>query len=63
MRRPKVDLNKSLDTMKYDVRMLDWNKKQGTLKSEELTKHLESLPDSKANCEEVTLEDIEEYND
>lgn len=31
-----VDLNQALETMKYDVRMRDWNIKQGTIKKEDL---------------------------
>ena len=58
-----MDINGALETMKYDVRMLDWNSKQGLLSANELKQHLTALPDSKALCEEVTLEDIEEYND
>ncbi len=58
-----MDINKALETMKYDVRMIDWNLNQGLLKPNELTQQLASLPDSKPQAEEVTLEDIEEYND
>ncbi len=56
-----ADLNKSLDTMLYDVRMRDWNLKQGNLKKEDLEKHMKSLSDSATSCEPVTLEDKEDF--
>ncbi len=56
-----ADLNQSLDTMKFDVRMRDWNIKQGNLKKEDLEKYLKSLNDSSAACEPVTLEDKEDF--
>lgn len=56
-----VDLNKALDTMKFDVRMRDWNIKQGNLKKEDLEKHISSINDSANSCEPVTLEDKEDF--
>lgn len=56
-----ADLNKALDTMKFDVRMRDWNMKQGNLKKEDLEKHMGSLNDSSNSCEPVTLEDKEDF--
>ena len=56
-----ADLNKSLETMLYDVRMRDWNIKQGNLKKEDLEKHVKSLSDSAASAEPVTLEDKEDF--
>ncbi len=56
-----ADLNQSLDKMKFDVRMRDWNIKQGNVKKEDLEKHMQSLNDSSASCEPVTLEDKEDF--
>lgn len=56
-----ADLNQALDTMKYDVRMRDWNMKQGIVKKEDLEKHIKSLNDSGGQCEPVTLEDKEDF--
>lgn len=56
-----ADLNKSLETMMYDVRMRDFNVKQGHIKKEDLEKHLKSISDSSASCEPVTLEDKEDF--
>ena len=57
-----ADLNQSLDSMKFDVRMRDWNMKQGHVKKEDLEKHIKSLPDSASSSEPVTLEDKEDFD-
>lgn len=57
-----MDLNKALDVMKFDVRMRDWNVKQGNIKKEDVEKHLSSLNDNAGNAEPVTLEDKEDFN-
>ncbi len=57
-----ADLNQALDTMKFDVRMRDWNMKQGILKKEDLEKHTKAISDSAASCEPVTLEDKEDFD-
>lgn len=56
-----VDLNQALEVMKFDVRMRDWNIKQGQIKKEDLEKYLKSLNDSSGSCEPVTLEDKEDF--
>ncbi|MGE4131192.1 MAG: hypothetical protein AB7F86_06110 [Bdellovibrionales bacterium] len=58
-----ADLNTALDKLKYDIRMRDWNVKQGTLQREELEKHLGSLNDLGNSCENLTLEDKEDFGD
>ena len=58
-----MDLNKALENMKYDSRMMDWNVKQGLVKTEELESHAKALPDSASLCEPVTLEDREDFGD
>lgn len=57
-----MDLNQALETMKFDVRMRDWNVKQGTIKKEDVQKHVSSLPDSAGAAEPVTLEDREDFS-
>lgn len=52
-----MDLSKALENMKFDVRMKDWNMKQGLIKKEDVETNQKSLPDSGAQCEPVTLED------
>ena len=58
-----MDLNKALDIMKFDVRTREWNIKQGLLKKEDLEAYLKSLPDFSGQCEQVTLEDREDFGD
>lgn len=57
-----MDLNQALETMKFDVRMRDWNVKQGTIKKEDVQKHVASLPDHAGSAEPVTLEDREDFS-
>ena len=58
-----VDLGKALENLKFDTRMKDWVVKHGVATKEDLQKNLSSLPDSKADCEEVTLEDKPDFGD
>lgn len=58
-----MDLHKALESLKYDTRMKDWVVKQGLISKEDLQKYLQSLPDSKNDCEEVTLEDKPDFGD
>lgn len=58
-----MDLSKALEHLKFDTRMREWNLKQGNIKKEDLEKYLQSLPDSSAACEQVTLEDREDFGD
>ncbi len=50
-------LDKAMQNLKYDTRMLEINLRAGTLTQEEAKKHLEQLPDSGNNCEKLDLED------
>ena len=52
-----MDLSKALDNLKFDIRMRDWNVKQGNITREEFEKNSKSLKDNAGDCEEVTLED------
>ncbi|MBK7844354.1 MAG: hypothetical protein IPJ71_11760 [Bdellovibrionales bacterium] len=51
------NLRKSLDKLKFDQRMVDWNYTEGLLTKEEYRKHLESLPDMAHKAVELTLEE------
>ncbi len=50
-------LDEALKNLKHDVRMLEINMNNGTLTNEEVRTYLNSLPDSAANSEPVSLED------
>lgn len=52
-----MDLSKALDDMKFDVRMKDWNIKQGQIKKEDVDAHTKNLQDLSNAAEPVTLED------
>lgn len=55
-----MDLSKALENLKYDTRMREWMVKQGIVSKEDQQKNLNTLPDSSASCEPVTLEDKED---
>lgn len=40
-----MDLSKALESLKYDVRMRDWNLKQGVVKHQDIEDHLKNLKD------------------
>lgn len=52
-----MDLSKALEAMKFDVRMKDWNIKQGNIKKEDVEANTKSLQDYGHASEPVTLED------
>jgi hypothetical protein len=58
-----MDLNKSLDILKFDTRMKDYYLKHGLVTQEELDRHQKSLEDSSNACEQVTLEDKGDFED
>ena len=58
-----MDLAKALENLKHDTRMSEWVVKTGFASREELQKSIASLPDSAADCEEVTLEDKPGFGD
>lgn len=58
-----MDLSKALENLKNDTRMKDWVVKTGYATKEELQKAIQQLPDSAADCEEVTLEDKPDFGD
>lgn len=58
-----MDLNKSLDILKFDTRMKDYYLKHGLVTREELERYMKSLEDSATACEPVTLEDKGDFED
>ena len=58
-----MDLTKALEALKFDTRMKDWVLKHGVATKEDLQNNVQSLPDSKSECEEVTLEDRPDFGD
>lgn len=52
-----MTLGDAIKNLKYDKRLTLWNINQGNLSSEELKKHLETLPDLGKNVEMMTLTD------
>lgn len=51
-----MSLNKALEDLKFDKRLLDLHIKQGRLTKEEMAKHMSQLPDLSADCEKLDLE-------
>lgn len=46
-----------LEKLKFDVRTQEWALKVGIIKSDDLKKHLQSLPDLANNAVPLTIED------
>jgi hypothetical protein len=40
-----MDLSQALENLKYDVRMREWNLKQGIVKEKDLDDHMKNLKD------------------
>ncbi len=58
-----MNLAKALENLKFDTRMKDWNVKQGIVSREDLDKNLTTLKDHAGDCEEVTLEDLGDFDE
>jgi tripartite-type tricarboxylate transporter receptor subunit TctC len=52
-----MSLDKALKNLKFDVRMTESNINNNTISKEELKAHLEKLPDSASNGEQINLEE------
>lgn len=52
-----MGLNKELEKLKYDKRLIDQNVSRGKFPKEELKKYLESLPDLASNVDHFGLGD------
>jgi hypothetical protein len=51
-----MSLNKALQDLKFDKRLLDLQIKQGRITKQEAEAHDKSLPDLQADCENIDLE-------
>ena len=58
-------LQKQMDALKFDKRLLEMNRKKGVITEDEYQKHLKSLEDSTANSTHFEMEATpkEESND
>ena len=52
-----MSLDKALKNLKFDSRMTEFNLNNNVISKEELKAHLEKLPDSGANSEQIDLEE------
>lgn len=57
------DLDKALENLKFDKRMLDWNLNNGVLDPSELNAHKQNLKDLSANSAPLELADDSFDND
>lgn len=51
-----MSLNKALENLKFDKRLVDLNIKSGLVTKEEITKNDASLPDLESQCEKLDIE-------
>lgn len=51
-----MSLNKALENLKFDKRLVDLNIKQGRVTKEEVDKNDTSLPDLESQCEKLDIE-------
>ena len=51
-----MSLNKALEDLKFDKRLVELNMKQGRLTKEQLEQYQKSLPDLQDNCEKLDIE-------
>ena len=52
-----MSLDKAMQNLKYDSRLVEYNVRTGQLSKEELAKYMASLPDSAANSEKLNIEE------
>ncbi|GEM_PF-3514182 len=52
-----MSLSESLKSKKFDIRMLDWNLKNGVITQQEYDQHMAELADNTANSEKLDFED------
>lgn len=51
-----MSLNKAIESLKFDKRLIELNLKLGRVTREEAEKYIESLPDLQAQCEKLDIE-------
>lgn len=52
-----MDLSKALENLKYDVRMKEWNIKQGVVKEKDVEENLKTLKDLAASAAPLDFSD------
>lgn len=52
-----MDLGKALENLKFDVRMKEWNIKQGVVKEKEVEENLKNLKDMAASAVPLDFQD------
>ncbi len=57
-----MGLNKHVQNMAFDVRLLDWNLKYGVISNQEIKKHKDNLPDDKEKIVAIRIEEISHGN-
>lgn len=55
-----MSLNKAIEGLKFDKRLIELNLKLGRITREEAAQHIESLPDLQAQCEKLDIEKDEQ---
>lgn len=51
-----MSLNKAVQNLKYDKRLVELNLKLGRITKEEVAQHSQSLPDLESQCEKLDIE-------
>lgn len=51
-----MSLNKALENLKFDKRLLELNVKLGRLTPDEMTQNIKSLQDLESQCEKLDIE-------
>lgn len=51
-----MSLNKALENLKFDKRLVELNLKLGRVTKEELKQNTQNLPDLEAQCEKLDIE-------
>ena len=54
--RGKMSLNKALENLKFDKRLMELNLKLGRVTLEEIEQNTQNLPDLEAQCEKLDIE-------
>ena len=51
-----MSLNKALEDLKFDKRLVELNVKMGRVTKEQIDQHNKTLPDLEAQCEKLDIE-------
>ena len=55
-----MSLDKAMQNLKLDSRLVEFNIRTGQITKEDLQKHLANLPDLAQNCEKINIEENHE---